>query len=188
MHRYLFVFISFLLVHSAQAALLIDQQQTNTSGGIAGDGISRIALQSFKPSVDNIAGVDVDIIGTAVITETVSVFLFSDSGLGQLLASDTIVDHPRNTLAEFRWAPVALIPEETYFFQFLTGSLNVGLTGGTNDPYPRGQFTINGSDGGNFLDANFTTYYDDEFVVPIPAAIYLLMTSLAVLLGFTRQN
>jgi len=177
----------FLIVFpAAKAALVADQVGASTYNGGYGDPV----VQSFTPSVDNIAGVDIFISGTGVLTETVSVFLYSDLALTNLLATDTIIDHPRITMAEFRWDAVAIVPETDYYFEIFTGDLAVAaLVSNSTDPYDRGDIL---QAGGNtsflYKDAVFTTYSDSEFSpVPVPAAVWLFGSALIGLAGFRKK-
>jgi len=170
--------LSFLLAAATNAATLAVDQ---TGGTVFSGGYNSPVIQTFMPGQDNIAGVDVFIGGTAVLTEDVTVNVYSDLDVANPIASDTILDLPRSTWAEFRWDAVAVTPNTGYRFEFLTGSLVVAAQiSNSVDPYDRGN-VIQG--GGNLLfayeDALFVTYYDTEFsAVPIPAAAWLLGSAL----------
>ena len=171
---------------ASAASLAVDQVGSSFHNG----GYGTPVVQTFTPSEDNIAGVDVLISGTSAFTANVSVSLFADEALTNLLAADAIADHPRNTTAEFRWTPITVVPETLYYFEFVTDALGIAAgISNTTDPYDRGNI-IQG--GGNlffdFEDAVFSTYYDTAFsVVPIPATIWLAASALA-LIGWRRRN
>lgn len=175
--------LSLLLVtaHAASgASLLVDQQGATVAGGGYGDPV----VQTFTPAENNVAGVDLLVIGTAVLTADVTASLYADAQLVSPLASATVVDHPRGAVAELRWSPAAVTPETTYYLEFLTGSLVVGaFVSNSTDPYPRGDIIEGGGNlGFVFKDAVFTTYYDADFTpVPLPAAAWLLASGLTLL-------
>lgn len=168
------------------ATLTVDQVGANFhSGGYGGP-----VVQTFMPGQDNIAGVDVLISGTAAVTATVSVSLYSDLALTNLLAADTIVDHLRSTDAAFRWDAVAVVPDRTYYFEFTTGLLAIGAgISNTTDPYDRGNIIQGGGNlGFLYEDAVFSTYYDADFSpVPVPAAAWLFGSAVGFL-GWTRRK
>ena len=175
-----------LITGSANAAsLAVDQIGSSFNNG----GYGTPVVQTFTPSENNIAGVDVLISGTSAFTANVSVSLFADAALTDLLAEDAIADHPRNTTATFRWMPVAVVPETLYYFEFVTDALGIAAgISNTTDPYDRGNIIQGGGNlFFNFEDAVFSTYYDTEFsVVPIPPAIWLFLSAFA-LIGQRRK-
>lgn len=178
--------LAMLLSSGANAAsLVVDQIGSSFSNG----GYGTPVVQTFTPSENNIAGVDVLISGTSALTANVSVSLYSDEALTDLLAVDSIADHPRSTIAEFRWTPIAVVPETIYYFEFVAGVLSIAAgISNTTDPYDRGNIIQGGGNlFFNFEDAVFSTYYDTEFsVVPIPAALWLFASAFA-LLGWVRK-
>lgn len=129
------------------------------------------------PAQANLAGVDVLVAGTAVLTETVSVNVFSDVALINLIASDTVVDHPRGLVAAFRWSAVPVNPDQTYYMELLTGSLVVGAqVSNTIDPYNRGDIIAGG---GSSLGGGAS--------VPVPGAGVAGIVLLSVI-GSIRQR
>lgn len=181
----------FFLVAGADAALLLDQDSNPPLMGAYGDPV----IQSFMPSVNNVAGVNVQISGTAALVEDVTVNLYGDYDASSnspagLLASDTIADHPRNTVAQFRFAPVAVQPEVTYYLEFVTGQLGVGAgISNSTDYYDRGEILAGGGNlAFTYKDANFETLYDTSFsAVPLPAGGALLLGALSVF-GLARRR
>ena len=144
-------------VGSASAALVIDQAQANPDRLIASGGVSGPMTQSFVAGYDNVAGVDLLLVGTGALTASASVelqrvtfrpgrVLVSTPGgntaeaLGQwaeiqTLASASLSDLPRSdradALAAFRWAPVAVNPGETLYLTFRSQGLLLGSFSGS---------------------------------------------------------
>lgn len=161
----------FALSSGANAALIVDQVSNDgVSGGIGGD-----LIQSFTPAADNLAGVDIFVSGSSALVSDVSVFVYSDALLTNLIASDTISDHPRGTSAQLRWDAVSVVPEQLYYFDFDVPDLLLGTS--FQNSYTRGE--IINSPSPNAKDFFFTTYSDSEFsAVPIPAAAWLFGSAL----------
>lgn len=145
-----------LAVGSAQAQLVIDQAQLNPNRLLAGGGISGPAMQAFVPTFNNVAGVDLLLVGTGALVASASVSLervrfnpesvLRPDGAGNLLevfgqvadvtvlASATLEGLPRSdradALAAFRWNPVAVTPGETLYLRFNSTGLGLGTFGG----------------------------------------------------------
>ena len=179
--------IVFFVCNCAHALTLeIDQRGGSAGGG----GYGSPVVQTFMPAQDNIAGIDVLIGGSAVLTADVTVNVFSEADLASPLATATILDHPRGDIAEFRWEPVAVVPESVYRMQFIAGALLVvSHVSNTVDPYTRGNIIeADGNLNFAFEDALFTTYYDADFApVPLPGAIWLIGAALAATLRYRRR-
>ncbi|MGB5395978.1 MAG: hypothetical protein WBN96_02410 [Gammaproteobacteria bacterium] len=183
--------LSITLMLFAGGARAVTLQADQQGGTISSGGYNSPVVQTFMPGQNNMAGLDVLIIGSAVFVEDITVNLYSSLDLITPIATGTILDHPRNTLAEFRWDAVAVTPDTSYRLEFLTGSLLVAAhISNTTDPYNRGNI-IQGGGNLNFLyeDALFTTYYDADFSpVPLPHAVWLFGSGLIGLIGVARRK
>lgn len=165
----------------ACADLLVDQVGAEVVGG----GLGSPVLQSFRPAQNNVAAVEVAIIGTAALRTDVTISVFSQysggglSGLDGLLATGTVADVDRGTNAYVEFDVAALVvPEETYYLLFeLSDALAVGTRRSTPSPYDRGEILFGG---GNFSggDVAFRTFYDTT--IPAPASLSLLALSAVV--------
>lgn len=167
-------FVGACMAGSAAGGLVLDQQGPTS----ANSGFSGVLVQSFRPAADNVAAVDMFIGGTAAFDADVTVGLyatFDGETPGGLLASASLDDVPRNTLASVEWAPVAVVPEQTYFLVFdVTNNLGVSTFTGDGSAYDRGQIWAGGTPFAT-SDAVFATYSDDEFVIPAPGAATALL-------------
>ena len=170
---------------SAQAALIVDQSVTRwtASGGLT----TAPTVQSFTPNATNLAGVDVLIIGTAVLTTDVSISIYrafehSSGQLSDLLVSTIVPDHPRGTAAEARWSPLTITPGELLYLAVDAGDLAVGVL--QNGNYSGGEIVLIGSSvQNNFaFDVTFRSYSDDAFVAAVPVAGSLPLLALGLLL------
>ena len=175
---------------SAMPVLVTDQIGASTANG----GDNNFAVQTFTPAADNIAGVDILIGGTAVLSDDITLSIYSDAALTDLLVSSTIFDHPRDTIAEFRWDAVALTPETVYYMLVETGSLlTMVFVSNITDAYSRGDIVAvgGGNTAFNFIDAVFTTYSDENFVapeVPLPAAAWLFLSGIGAMFWRARKK
>ena len=144
-------------VGSASATLVIDQAQANPDRLLASGGVSGPMTQSFVAGYDNVAGVDLLLVGTGALTASATVELQrvtfrpdsvlvpapggnTAEALGQwaeiqTLASASLTDLPRSdradALAAFRWAPVAVNPGETLYLTFRSQGLLLGSFSGS---------------------------------------------------------
>ena len=179
--------LSTVIIGTASATVLPDQQgATNHTAGLGGE-----VIQSFTPAQDNIAGVDVSVSGTAALVDDVTLEIFTTLtpiggggvSFGGLLVSQTLQDVPRSTTAQFRFAPVAVVPEQLLYMRLFFPKLSIA-TNFPNDAYSRG--TLIDPATGNDLnyDSLFVTYYDDAFssTVPVPASAVLMAPVFGVLL------
>ena len=165
-------------------------------GAVAGNGsYGDFVVQSFTATQDNSAGLDIYIGGTSVFEDDVDVFLYADAAQTLLLASDSVVDHPRNTIANFRWAPVALVPGDVYYLRFDYDQLRPEvLVSNSFDSYTGGEIIAHG--GGNpgftYKDiAGMSLAYDPDFTnpdpnpnpgnVPEPSGLLLILGGLSAL-------
>ena len=177
-----------IAISSLSAATLFDDQ---IGAMFANGGYGDPVVQSFAPAQNNIAGVDVLVSGTAVLSDDVTVSLYSDEDLTNLLISESISNHPRNTTASFRWDAIPVTIDAVYYLEFITGSLGIGsFVSNTTDAYTRGDIVAAGGNTGfNFKDAVFKTYYDADFSpVPLPGAVYLLVSATFLLFAKFRRN
>lgn len=171
----LLALLGMLVADGADADLILDQQgATNVVGGW---NTNPHVIQSFMPSVDNIAGVSVRVHGSGGPDNDLTISLYQNyigGVLSGLLATGSKPDALRNQDHLIEWAPVAVVPEQTYYLQFVLtpqGS-EVALTigGDVSNPYPRGAVLAGG---GNLFngaaDARFSTY-----AVPEPGSLALL--------------
>lgn len=141
---------------AAQAALVIDQAQLNPDRLLAGGGVSGPVMQAFVPTFNNVAGVDLLLLGTGALEASATISLervrfdpdrmmrkdpmgnqfevlgyFADV---QVLASASLEGLPRSdradALAQFRWDPVAVTPGETLYMRVNSKGLGLATFGG----------------------------------------------------------
>ena len=179
--------LSFSIHTPSYAAIVTDQISDGSSGG----GLDTPVVQTFTPSQNNIAGVDsaFSSLGGGPATGNVTLTLWVDPlRIGVPLIQQTLTGVARNAPIEFRWSPFAIIPNDTYYLEFTdTGTLGMAVL--INDPYAGGA-VIEG--GGNLFngaaDLVFKTYYDDQFAVPVPPALWLFGSGLLGLVGMARRK
>ncbi len=190
----LFIVALFLCAGPASAALVVDQQGFGPTTGVGG-GFTGVARQSFRPTADNLAGVDQFFYSVARFvdsgidyTTNVSLRVFEASSQEDFgyAANDPLVeaallldtDGTREGTAAFRFAPVAITPEDWYVLEFTFNS-GAAATSASN-PYARGQAVEFGSQR-DYFDLDFVTYSDDAFVVPLPPAAALFLPAVLML-------
>jgi hypothetical protein len=165
---------------AAKAALVVDQQGPTAPNG----GYSPPVVQSFTPAVNNVAAVGVRVHGTGALTAGVTISLFADQALTQLLRTGTTPDVPRDTMGIVQWEPVLVVPEQLYFLNFeLDDALTIGaFVSNDIETYPRGSILTGGGNlSFTYKDAVFTTYYDDTFI-PEPTIGALLISASGLLM------
>lgn len=164
----------------ASAELLVDQQTTTFSPS---GGVGTPVIQSFTPSVNSIAGVDVYVSGTAALENDLTAGVYTTYSAGVvsgLLVEGTSENVPRGGMRRVEFdVPVALVAEETYYllFELSTSGDEAGgflssLAIGTNTTpglYERGELLVGGGNLRNASDALFATLY-----VPEPSGLALL--------------
>lgn len=170
------------------ATLIIDQTgSTFVSGGYTGT-----VVQSFTPAQNNIAGLDAHYYafgGTTNVSVNIWDFgswtgsAFTGSPLHtEVLTGVSACASGDVMCTEFRWAdaPTTIVPGELYYMEFITSGGALGAS--VSNPYPGGQ-TVAG--GGNLFsgaaDLAFRTYFAP---VPLPAALWLFCSALALVGGF----
>ena len=168
------------------ASLVVDQTgSTFVSGGYTGGNV----VQSFTPSQNNIAGVDAHYYAFAG-TANISVNLWDvGSWTGNAFAGAPLHTESISGVSacgsgdimctEFRWgdAPTAITPGELYYLQFITTGGAIGAS--VQNPYPDGQTLFGGGNlFGGAADLAFRTYFAP---VPVPAAVWLFCSALALL-------
>ena len=168
---------AFLIVVSltglATAAGAIDQQQTDASVYMAAFSQTDLA-QSFQQSHDNVAGAGIFLQPGVGSTDNVTIALWDalPNAGGNLLASDSELGTQGNWVDVY-WTPVTVIPGDTRFLVF-SGNSTLGIAGSINDPYPYGQVYANPGYGSfPSFDYAFRTYYEGDFIVPLPGAVIL---------------
>ena len=152
-----------LLVIPPTANLLFDQQSAGTNQG----GYGGIVVQSFTPSQDNIAGIDVRIDAGGEGIEDIILNIWSgEPRTGQLLLTHRIDDVDRNgdpgTAIPIRFEPVAVQPGQPVYFEFRKDQAALVTTGA--DTLANGAvIEIEGSGANGQTDLLFDVYYDTNF-------------------------
>lgn len=168
-----------LFAASSQAALVIDQQQTDASAYMAGF-VQPDLAQSFQQSHNNIAGAGIHLQSGIGVTDTVTISLWdmlpNQVGASKLASGSGLATS--GTDFDVFWSPVAITAGNTYFLEFTSANDALGIAGAVNDPYGFGQVYAN-SGFGSFPDFDYTfrTWYDDGGVqgnVPEPGSLALL--------------
>lgn len=189
-------FAAIAFASSANASLVIDQNQPDTVNYITGFFQPNIA-QSFQQSADNIAGAGIYLqagVGNGTSTFTISLWTDLPDEIGaSMLASGQTVASGNNIWIDVFWTPVAITPDSTYFLVFEEDRGAYGLAGSTGNPYSRGQAYANGG----YVpypefDYAFRTYADvsprdDTPAVPAPGALGILGLGLLGL-GLVRRK
>ena len=108
---------------------------------------------------------------------------------GTVLAQATVLGVVDDgSLHDVFWAPVAVVPEQTYYLLFEAtneGGVSDGLLrlgGDSGDPYIRGSLYVNGTESST-VDQAFRTFSDDEFPIPTVSAPSLSGIGLVLLGG-----
>lgn len=171
---------------SAQAALVIDQNQPTLNGIL---NLSAIPVQSFTPSGNNVAGIGiVSATGaTAGIQATISLWdaLPGNQGATQL-ASGTLTFAGPSQWYDVFWAPVAVTPNATYYFRvnaqpevFIGASFLNSYTTGSVANFP----------GLPDLDLTFRTYSEGSVAaIPEPAGWAMLIAGFGLIGAVARRK
>jgi len=203
MRAHALLVLCLLLPQMAGAVLIEDQRGLIGGAGVSG-GFSSPIAQSFTPSVNSIAGIDVYLFNVAKFvtgggvdtTANVTVSLYAASGIedfsyasNPLLVSDSFfldTAGTRSGYAQFRWSPFAITPETFYVMELTTDNGVFGAA--STSPYARGQALESGLQR-DYFDLDFISFYDDAFnaQAPLPASGLLLAVGLGVL-GFSRRR
>jgi hypothetical protein len=191
-------------VHSANAGIIVDQQQLSDSLYMAGFEQGDLA-QSFKQSLNNITGAAVKLhpFGQAMSGDiTISLYSNLPNAGGVLLASGTDLNVAGGDFAEVSFGGIIPItPNTTYYLVFTSSNVTklFGIAGESANPYPNGQVYANTG----FLpfptyDYTFKTFADDTTTrppvntahVPEPASIVLfgLLAGGGALYGWRRRQ
>lgn len=192
----------FLLISAvaspSHAATVADQRGFSPASAVSG-GFTGTVAQSFQPGLTNLAGVDVFLFSVAKFISgggidytadvSLSVFTASDPEDATYLAEPPIVaaDFALDTMAtregwaEFRFAPVAVIPDTYYILELMTDNGAFGTS--SNDGYTRGQVIEPGL-GRDYFDVHFVT----NAAVPVPAAWALFTPLLAATGWYGRRR
>ena len=175
--KHLALVFATLFTGASQAAVGIDQQQTDASAYMADFRQGDLA-QSFQQSHNNIAGAGIHLQSGAGTTDTVTITLWDalpNQAGANLLASGSGLASAGTNFDVF-WSPVAITAGNTYFLEFTSANDTLGIAGSVIDPYAFGQVYANpGFVPFPAFDYAFTTYYDDQQGnVPEPGSLALL--------------
>ena len=150
---------------------IVDQEQTSDTAFMARFSQTDLA-QSFMQAADNINGADVKLQPGQGGQGDITIDLYDalpNQG-GNLMATGTDFGVNPGEWAEVRWAVEPITPETTYYLVFTSTDGAMGLTGDTNNPYPRGNVFANpGYTPFPNFDYTFRTY-----TIPEPATLSLL--------------
>ena len=185
------VILCFFLVMAgnANAALVVDQYNIKNGwiGAYPLDGDTEDAVgQLFTPSQSNLAAVDV------WLGEGGSVYLnIRENWIDGDIICTTESLSGTDDYVTFDIDPdVWLTVENSYVIEVVwsSGETKVRKDNSGDDYYTRGGFLSNGGYSSG-CDMLFRTYYDDEASpVPVPAAVWLLGSGLAGLIGIRRRR
>ncbi len=185
------VILCFFLVMAgnANAALVVDQYNIKNGwiGAYPLDGYTEDAVgQLFTPSQSNLAAVDV------WLGQGGSVYLnIRENWIDGDIICTTESLSGTDDYVTFDIDPdVWLTVENSYVIEVVwsSGETKVRKDNSGDDYYTRGGFLSNGGYSSG-CDMLFRTYYDDEASpVPVPAAVWLLGSGLAGLIGIRRRR
>jgi len=195
-HFFSILLTSIILSSNVSAAsLVLDQTGAPyRSGGYTGG----LVFQSFTPTQNNIAGLDVDFYnfqGTKDLTLKIGTSLGSSGVNSTLLTMTQSVSscgHLFSDLAcvEFRFSPIGITPNQLLFMEFSwdgTG-LNGGAIGAARgDKYSGGQVSCSSCGNTQGGDVAFRTY-SSVSAVPTPSAAILFAPALIGLMGLRKKT
>jgi hypothetical protein len=155
------------------AADVVDQNQTDVTGGMSALDTSNVSAQSFQQSASNISGAGILLDpgqGGQTGLVTISLWTTLPDGNGTMLASASAVG-TEGAWVDVFWSPVSITAGTTYFLDF-SGDGPLVASGSVNDPYANGQVYA-GPSYLSFPDFDFTfrTYSSD---IPTPGTLGLL--------------
>jgi hypothetical protein len=172
-----------------QAGIIVDQQQLSWPVYMARFNQTDLA-QSFQQTSSNIAGAAIQLwVNGETNPGDITIALWDNlpNASGTMLASGTALSVLQGQWAEVSWAPLAIVPDTTYYLVFTSTDGLLGIAGNEANPYPRGQVYANAgySPFPNF-DYTFRTYAESG-AVPEPASLWLVAGALAAVFALRRR-
>jgi len=175
------------------AAQTVDQSQLDDSLNLVDFTTSKVNVQSFKQTADNIVGArfrtGVKILGRKGDI-TIKLFDGLPSSGGSELASGTASGVVSGQWAEVLWSKVGITPEQTYFLAVSSSEEDMMLLGSGDNPYSRGQLWVfNGAAGFPDYDFAFETLADAPVsAVPEPVSLALMLPGLGAVVLLKRRK
>jgi hypothetical protein len=176
----------------ANAATVIDQQQTITADYIAGFSQTGLA-QSFKQSSSNITGGGVYLtaaVGSGAGSLTIALYTNLPNVSGaNLLASGSANYSANNQWIDVAFTPTSIFANQTYYLVF-SGTSGYGLAGSVNNPYALGQTYANpGYQSFTGFDYAFRTYSNTAVAaVPEPATWGMMILGFGMIGAASRSR
>lgn len=163
MKRYLLIAAATLCAATALPAQVLDVEQNSNTTCMAG--FSQVDLaQSFRPTVDNVAGAGVFLRAGVGSTSTVTIQLWDalpDEPSANMLASGSAVGSPGSWVDAF-WSDALVAPGSTYYLVFISVGSAMCVAGDTGNPYLDGQLWANPGFGSfPTFDYTFRTWFND---------------------------
>lgn len=168
------------------AAVVIDQDNTQSSDGIMSSFLNGSQLQSFQQSASNIVGAGILLEGSG--TDSITINLYDllplpESG-AMLLATGSAVG-TGGSWVDVYWGEMSISPDTTYYLEF-SGSI-LATAADLDNQYSRGIYYSRTFTGHPAYDLVFRTYANDT-VVPEPGTYLMFLAGMGMIGAITRRR
>jgi len=187
--RCLNILVSFALAFTGtvHAAVVIDQDNNQSSDGIMSSFLNGSQLQSFQQSANNIVGAGILLEGTTG-SESITINLYNllprpENG-ATLLATGSAVG-AGGSWVDVYWGEVSITPDTTYYLEF-SGS-KLATAADMDNQYSRGIYFYSNLTGYPTQDLIFRTYANNASV-PEPGTYAMFLAGIGIIGAITRRR